>query len=258
MVGRCPESAGAPPAWAWVEALQALAADVDPGRLAPALAPLIDEIPTTPGESDASFGRFLLTRAVIGYLTAAARTRPLAVFLDDLHRGDSETLALLDGVAAGVSGVPLVVIAAYRPAEVPAGLRDALAGLAAVPPTRIALDGLDPAQAARLIRSIAGVQPDQPTLRALVDRTGGNPFYLTESARLLGSEGRLVATSKVPEGCVTSCAAGSPGSPRSPSRSCDWPPSSAATSTSTCWSWPPRSTRRPCSTRWRPACWPGC
>ena len=200
VVGRCPESAGAPPAWAWVEALQALAADVDPGRLAPALAPLIDDIPTTPGESDASFGRFLLTRAVVGYLTAAAQTRPLAVFLDDLHRGDSETLALLDGVAAGVSGVPLVVIAAYRPAEVPAGLRDALAGLAAVPPTRIALDGLDPAQAARLIRSIAGVQPDQPTLRALVDRTGGNPFYLTESARLLGSEGRLVATSKVPEG----------------------------------------------------------
>jgi DNA-binding SARP family transcriptional activator len=200
VVGRCPESAGAPPAWAWVEALQALAADVDPGRLAPALAPLIDDIPTTPGESDASFGRFLLTRAVVGYLTAAARSRPLAVFLDDLHRGDSETLALLDGVAAGVSGVPLVVIAAYRPAEVPAGLRDALAGLAAVPPIRIALDGLDPAQAARLIRSIAGVQPDQPTLRALVDRTGGNPFYLTESARLLGSEGRLVATSKVPEG----------------------------------------------------------
>ena len=33
-----------------------------------------------------------------------------------------------------------------------------------------------------------------------MDRTGGNPFYLTESARLLGSEGRLVATSKVPEG----------------------------------------------------------
>ena len=96
--------------------------------------------------------------------------------------------------------MPLLLIAAYRPAEVPAGLRDALAGLAALPPTRIALDGLDPAQAARLIRSIAGVQPDQPTLPALVDRTGGNPFYLTESARLLGSEGSLVATSKVPEG----------------------------------------------------------
>ncbi len=62
------------------------------------------------------------------------------------------------------------------------------------------IGGLDRAHAARLIRSVAGVQPDAATLTALVDRTGGNPFYLAESARLLGSEGRLVATSKVPEG----------------------------------------------------------
>ena len=47
---------------------------------------------------------------------------------------------------------------------------------------------------------MAGAQPDAATLAALLERTEGNPFYLTESARLLGSEGGLVATSKVPEG----------------------------------------------------------
>ena len=200
VIGRCPESAGAPPAWAWVEALRALSVEIDPGQLSPALAPLLDEKTTTARESDASFGRFLLGRAVTNYLTTAARSRPLAIVLDDLHRGDSETLALLDSVAAAVSGVPLLLIAAYRPAEVQPGLRDALAGLAALPPTRMAVGGLDRAHAARLIRSVAGVQPDDDTLTALVDRTGGNAFYLAESARLLGSEGRLVATSKVPEG----------------------------------------------------------
>ena len=54
----------------------------------------------------------------------------------------------------------MLLIAAYRPAEVQAGLRDALAGLAALRRPGSPLDGLDPAQAARLIRSIAGVQPD--------------------------------------------------------------------------------------------------
>jgi DNA-binding SARP family transcriptional activator len=200
VIGRCPESAGAPPAWAWVEALRALSVEIDPGQLSPALAPLLDEKSTTARESDASFGRFLLGRAVTTYLSTAARSRPLAIVLDDLHRGDSETLALLDSVAAAVSGVPLLLIAAYRPAEVQPGLRDALAGLAALPPTRMTIGGLDRAHAARLIRAIAGVQPDDDTLSALVERTGGNAFYLAESARLLGSEGRLVATSKVREG----------------------------------------------------------
>ena len=200
VVGRCPESDGAPPAWAWVEAIRALAADVDPGPQAPALAVLLDETAGIATQADASFGRFLMSRAVTGYLRAAARAHSLAVMIDDLHRGDSETLALLEGVAAGASGVPLLLIAAYRPAEVTPGLRDALAGLAALHPSRLGLGGLDPAHAARLIRSVAGVQPDSATLSALVERTGGNPFYLTESARLLGSEGGLVATSKVPEG----------------------------------------------------------
>jgi predicted ATPase len=200
VIGRCPESAGAPPAWAWVEALRALTVEIDPGQLSPAHAPLLDEKSTTARESDASFGRFLLGRAVTTYLSTAARSRPLAIVLDDLHRGDSETLALLDSVAAAVSGVPLLLIAAYRPAEVQPGLRDALAGLAALPPTRMTIGGLDRAHAARLIRAIAGVQPDDDTLSALVERTGGNAFYLAESARLLGSEGRLVATSKVREG----------------------------------------------------------
>jgi hypothetical protein len=183
-----------------VEAIRALATDVDPGPQAPAMAALLDETSSTATPTDASFGRFLMSRAVTRYLSAVARSRPLAVVLDDLHRGDSETLALLEAVATGGAGVPMLLIAAYRPAEVTPGLRDNLAALAALQPARIGLGGLDPAHAARLIRSIAGVQPDAATLTALVERTGGNPFYLTESARLLGSEGGLVATSKVPEG----------------------------------------------------------
>ncbi|HEY5114877.1 MAG TPA: BTAD domain-containing putative transcriptional regulator, partial [Nakamurella sp.] len=176
-VGRCPEAAGAPPAWAWVETLRSLTADIDPGPLAPALAPLLDERLAAAQQSDASFGRFLLQRAVSSYLTMAANHRPLAIVLDDLHRGDSETLALLGGLADTVTGVPLLLIGSYRPSEVNGELRDTMAGLAGHSPVRLLLGGLEPDQAARLIRTVSGVQPDEATLAAITDRTGGNPFY---------------------------------------------------------------------------------
>jgi DNA-binding SARP family transcriptional activator len=200
-VGRCPEAEGAPPAWAWVEALRELAAEVGPGPQASAVAPLLDDDARrrTGPDADAAFGRFRLHRAVVGWL-ASATDRPLAVFLDDLHRADDETLALLTSAADGVTGVPLMLVAAYRPEEVGDQLEETFAALARHAPTRLRLGGLDAAQAARVVRDVAGVQPDTLTLAALAERTGGNPFYLRESARLLASEGDLVAVSEVPEG----------------------------------------------------------
>jgi hypothetical protein len=203
LVGRCPEAEGAPPAWAWVEALRALAADVDPGPLAAVLAPLLDDVlddvPPATRDGDATFGRFRLHRAVVSWLTAA-NDRPLAVVLDDLHRADEETLTMLANAADGVTGTPLLLVAAYRPAEVGDQLEETFAALARHAPARLRLGGLDAVQAARLVREVAGVQPDTLTLDALTERTGGNPFYLRESARLLASEGDLVAVSEVPEG----------------------------------------------------------
>ncbi|WP_043806834.1 BTAD domain-containing putative transcriptional regulator [Rhodococcus triatomae] len=203
IIGRCPEAEGAPPAWAWVEVLRALASGVDPGPLAPTLAPLLDDaamaasLAATEGTSSSARGRFLLHRAVTDYLLLAHRERPVAVFLDDLHRADTETLTLLIRVA---ESVPMLLVAAYRPDETDANLESALATLAPLTPERIRLDGLSTADAAELVRAVTGSDADDATVRALTERTGGNPFYLRESARLLGSEGELVATSEVPDG----------------------------------------------------------
>ncbi|MGW0041695.1 BTAD domain-containing putative transcriptional regulator [Rhodococcus sp. NPDC003348] len=198
LVGRCPEAEGAPPAWAWVEILRALVPEVDPGPLAAALAPLLDDARMAADEAASSaHGRFLLHRAVTDYLDLARRARPLAVFLDDLHRADTETLTLLTRVA---ESVPLLLVAAYRPDEVTPALEEALAVLAPLTPERIRLGGLGAVDAAALVREVAGVDADDATVAALTERTGGNPFYLRESARLLGSEGGLVATSEVPAG----------------------------------------------------------
>ncbi|MEU0560883.1 BTAD domain-containing putative transcriptional regulator [Dactylosporangium sp. NPDC006015] len=200
-VGRCPEVDGAPPAWAWVEALRGLAGDVPPDDLAPALAPLLEDADrplAAPGEvSDVAGGRFRLHRSVRAWLRRAAARRPVAIVLDDLHAADAETLLLLASVA-DLTDAPVLIVAALRPADNRERLAETLAALARRSPLRVHLDGLGPADVQRLVGAFADA--DAGTVAALAERTGGNPFYVRESARLLASEGALVATSDVPEG----------------------------------------------------------
>ncbi|MFE6082391.1 BTAD domain-containing putative transcriptional regulator [Streptomyces virginiae] len=203
--GRTTDAEGAPPAWAWVEALRALAEAVPPEPAAAAgLAPLLaEDAPATTraaGGEDVAAGRFRLHRAIGRWLARAARERPVAVLLDDLHWADAETLALLSGAADLPAGTALLLVGAYRPEDAEGRLGDTLAGLARRAPARIALRGLAEEAVAELVRAVGGPRVDAEVLAALAERTGGNPFYVRESARLLGSEGSLVALSEVPEG----------------------------------------------------------
>ncbi|MGY5116683.1 BTAD domain-containing putative transcriptional regulator [Streptomyces sp. 900105755] len=201
VVGRCPEYEGAPPAWAWVEALGALAREVPPARPEELTVLLREpESTTVPApDGEASAGRFRMHRAFAAWLRAAASRAPLAVLLEDLHRADAETLALVEAAAA-VTGVPLLTVAGYRPGEVGGHLLKTLAHLAPAAPYRIALGGLPLRDTATLVTAVCGAPVAPETVAALAERTGGNPFYVLESARLLADEGALVAVSEVPQG----------------------------------------------------------
>ncbi len=200
VVGRCPQYEGAPPAWAWAEALGALARELPPTR-PDELAVLLREQDSAAvaTRDEATAGRFRMHRAFAAWLRAAAGEFPLAVVLEDLHRADGETLALLEA-AATVTGVPLLTVASYRPAEAGEDLGKTLAHLAPVAPRRVALTGLRPHDVATVVDAVCGEPVDAWTVTALAERTGGNPFYVLESARLLSSEGALVAVSEVPQG----------------------------------------------------------
>jgi hypothetical protein len=126
--------------------------------------------------------------------------RPLAIVLDDLHRADAETLALLAAVADQAAEAPILLLAAFRPADADDRLEETLAVLARSSPHRLALGGLSASEVEELVRAVHEQPLDAATVAALAERTGGNPFYLRESVRLLASEGALVATSEVPEG----------------------------------------------------------
>ncbi|RKE22483.1 BTAD domain-containing putative transcriptional regulator [Streptomyces sp. TLI_171] len=201
VTGRCPESAGAPAAWAWTEVLRELAwhepATAGDGALAPLLAD-----PDLMDRQDPVSGRFRLHRAVIAHLHAAARTAPLAVLLDDLHAADPETRELLAELAAdpGPAGPDggLLLVAAFRPGE--GELAEVLARLARRAPTRVTLGGLAEPDAGRLIEAVCAAPVRPETVRALAERTGGNPFYLAESAQLLALEDESTALRQVPQG----------------------------------------------------------
>ncbi|WP_329240509.1 AAA family ATPase [Actinoallomurus sp. NBC_01490] len=191
--GRCPEVDSAPPAWAWTEALRAVAATMPPGEFADDLAPLLTD--TGPVNADATAGRFRLRQAVWKWLAAVATERPVAVVLDDLHWADAATLELLGG-GLGMRA-PILVVAAYRGDE-SGHLTETLASLARARPLRLALPGLNDEAVAELVRTEC--EADEETIAGIAERTGGNPFYVRESARLLNGEGALVALSEVPEG----------------------------------------------------------
>ncbi|MEU6375372.1 BTAD domain-containing putative transcriptional regulator [Streptomyces sp. NPDC046909] len=197
--GQCPETDGAPAGWAWLDMVPGLARDAPPGQYAAVLAPLL-----TPdgaddfGQSDGSAAqRFRLHRALVGWLRETALRRPLAIVLDDLHRGDQESVELFLLCAEQLRDVPVLLVGSYRAGE--GDLTGALARLAVLAPSRLALGGLSQAHAKELLRRGASDMSDH-VAAALAERTGGNPFYLRESSLLLAGQGEQQALAAVPQG----------------------------------------------------------
>ncbi|MCA6092082.1 AAA family ATPase [Streptomyces sp. SCA3-4] len=197
--GQCPETDGAPPGRAWFDMLPDLARTAPPGPYADELSPLL--APGTGGDSAQPEGsparRFRLHRALLGWLRDTALRRPLAIVLDDLHRGDPESIELFLLCAEELRDVPLLLVGSYRTGE--GDLTGALARLAACSPVRLALGGLSDDQAVELLRRGAADMSDQAAV-ALAERAGGNPFYLRESSLLLAGEGEQQALARVPQG----------------------------------------------------------
>jgi DNA-binding SARP family transcriptional activator len=207
--GRCYEGEGAPALWPWVQVGRQLLAGVAPGELGGVLGPsgaelsqLLPELrELVPGLEpppvvELEAARFRLYQAVARLLRRLAEARPLLAIVDDLHWADVASLRLLVFLAAELRAARLVVLGTYRDVEAAAGqpLADTLGALAREPVVeRMILGGLGEAEVARLITNAVGSRPVTALVRAVHDRTEGNPFFITELLRLLQSEGRLAA-----------------------------------------------------------------
>ncbi|MEW9534327.1 BTAD domain-containing putative transcriptional regulator [Microbispora sp. NPDC049125] len=194
--GGCPDSTATPPGWAWVEILRTLIARRGAGEYAALLAPLLDDTAPDAADDEAS-GGFRLHRAVGGYLSAVAREAPLLIVLEDLHWADDQTLALLRALPSLLAASRVLLVVTCRDGELNDQQQDVLAALARLDPVRVGLDGLDDAAVAELVRATCVRDVDDEVVITIVERTGGNPFFVKETVRLFEAEADI---SEVPSG----------------------------------------------------------
>ncbi len=116
---------------------------------------------------------------------AIAAHAPLALFIDDAHRADQDTLEFLVFLMRRIRTQRMLLLLTYRPDDVDSShpllvyWQEAVrAGTSEV----IKLDPLSPAICTTLLNSIAPNLPADVAAR-LIERSDGNPFFLSELAR---------------------------------------------------------------------------
>ena len=122
-------------------------------------------------------------RSFEDWLEAECRFRPVVIVLEDLHYGDLPSVLYIDSALRKLSQRPLMVLALARP-EVHTAFPKLWAGT-----HEIALGGLTRRAAEMLVRTILGERIDAVLVTRLIERAGGNVFYLEELIRRV-AEGR--------------------------------------------------------------------
>ncbi|MGN7132089.1 BTAD domain-containing putative transcriptional regulator [Rhodococcoides corynebacterioides] len=179
--GRCSEVPGAPPGWPW-ERIDAELAGRDPASGRDAVRSAFDRA-------------HRLEEVCERHLSGGGA---LVLVLDDLHRADETTVHVLRHLVAAFWDRPFAVVATYRPSEVTPTLLPALA------PGRhrsevVALAGVD-SEGVRAVARAVGVVLSRDVADRIARRSGGNPLFARELARLVGSHGPRQADVAVPDG----------------------------------------------------------
>ncbi|WP_134742015.1 BTAD domain-containing putative transcriptional regulator [Nocardioides sp. 503] len=208
--GRCWEHHGSPALWPWEQALSALAVEAGPeavrgaltGR-AEAAALLLTDVPglDLAATEVPAAAPTRLYDAVTTFLEALTADHPAVLVLEDLQWADRESIELASYVAASLGAARLALVLTIRdPADGPGRPgADLVADLTRSRRLeRVDLQGLTVEE----VRALAGQWVDGPVDRrvaeALRDRTEGNPFYVSELARLLTDERGVSGRADVP------------------------------------------------------------
>lgn len=205
--GRCFEGEGAPSFWPWVQILRDAVEPLDPDALrehlgsgAPDVAHLLPELHERLPEVgelhglDSAQARFRLFDAVSRFLIDLSRTVPLAVVLDDLHWADEPTLRLMQFLAREIRDEHVLIVGAYRDVEV--RRRQPLARILGelaqeVHFRRLTLRGFRESDVGRYLEAATGLKASPELRRAVFETTEGNPFFISETVRLLAAEGAM-------------------------------------------------------------------
>src|SRR5581483_11273079 len=122
-------------------------------------------------------------------LASMARRAPVVALVEDLHWADPTMLDVLDELAERLDG-PLVFLCTARP-DLLRSRPDWGGGRRSF--SSVPLDPLSSDESAQLVSFLPGVEALPDGVRRLIlERSGGNPFFLEEIVRHLINDGRLV------------------------------------------------------------------
>jgi DNA-binding winged helix-turn-helix (wHTH) protein len=174
------ETPAAPQFWLWAQVLRAHAA-AHPGprvtELEAAVGPLLAGDDAVSGAA-----RFKLFDTFTRAFVEASRTAPLVIALDDVHWADDGSRELLQFFAREVRHAAILIVATYRDTEPSDDARGRAFGalLGDCAGLTVPLRGFPPEDIGRFVEVTSGVVPTASFVRALFDRTGGNPLYLRQ------------------------------------------------------------------------------
>jgi tetratricopeptide (TPR) repeat protein len=136
-----------------------------------------------------------LRRAFERFLALETAAQPVVIVLEDLHWGDLPTVKLIDSVLRELADRPLFVVALARP-----DVHELFPRLWAERGVQeVRLDELTRKGAEKLVRGVLGDRANDLLVQRIVERAGGNAFYLEELIRA-AAEGKGDA---MPETVVT-------------------------------------------------------
>jgi tetratricopeptide (TPR) repeat protein len=122
-----------------------------------------------------------MTAAWVDWLRAETKRRPVLLVLEDLHWGDLVSVKLVDVALQRLAEAPLFVLCLARP-EVKSSFPQLFASSGLV---ELRLDALSRKASRELVREVLGEGASDEAIERIVERSGGNAFFLEELIRTI-------------------------------------------------------------------------
>ncbi len=144
-----------------------------------------DSVQLRAARQDAMLMGDQMRRAWEDWLSAECKAQPVIIVLEDLHWGDLPSVKFLDSALRNLEERPLMVVAFARPE-----VHDVFPHLWSERSLQeVRLGALTKKASVELVRSVLGDSLAEDVVASLVDRAGGNAFYLEELIRAVAERG---------------------------------------------------------------------